>query len=210
MLGPDGWQLLPALESWEHLRGVGDGHGQRDLLRTSAAVREWAARLMPLAREFLSPAAVPISALWFDKLPTANWQVPWHQDLVAPLAEFLAPGWGPWTVKSGAPYVPLPEPWSSRRIACRLALDTCTENDGPLEVLPGTQSTGILSPEQITEAARQPAVTITMAAGTLLMLHPLLLHRSRPARQPAHRRVLHIEWCDVPLPAGATWLDGSV
>jgi ectoine hydroxylase-related dioxygenase (phytanoyl-CoA dioxygenase family) len=88
-------------------------------------------------------------------------------------------------------------------------LDTCTEEHGPLEILPGTHRAGILSPERIADAAREPAMTITMAAGSLLMLHPLLLHRSRPARKLAHRRVLHLEWCDVPLPAGAAWLDGA-
>ncbi len=54
---------------------------------------------------------------------------------------------------------------------------------------------------------RGPMVTVHADPGDVLIMHPLLLHRSAPARIPNHRRVIHVEWCDMPLPPGATWLD---
>jgi hypothetical protein len=44
-------------------------------------------------------------ATLFDKSPTANWLVVWHQDTALPVQERReAPGWGPWSVKDGVIY----------------------------------------------------------------------------------------------------------
>ena len=56
---------------------------------------------------------------------------------------------------------------------------------------------------------RGPVITVLAQPGDVLLLHPLLLHRSSPARMPRHRRVIQGEWCDAPLPLGATWLDDN-
>jgi hypothetical protein len=203
---PDGWRLVRGRGSWDHLRGVADGHGCRDLLRRSPEVARWAHEQWPLVIGELSAMARVISGMWFDKLPEANWRVPWHQDVQVPVSPFVADGWGPWSRKDGMPMVQAPEPWLSRRIALRLHLDCCDEENGPLQIIPGSHRHGVLSPGDVTKiAASHSAHTIYADAGDVLIMHPLLLHRSFPARQPGHRRVIHIEWCDAPLPPGATW-----
>jgi hypothetical protein len=201
MAQADGFARVPAPAPWQHLRTLIDAHGARDLLRFPQVVA-WGQALEPLVRA--SGLATPrlISGLWFDKRPEANWRVPWHQDLFAPVAPFIAPGWGPWSDKHGIPHVELPEPWCSQRVAIRLHLDDCGPDDGPLEILPGTHRAGKLTPAAIDQQAQAIApVTIHADAGELLILHPLLLHRSAPAHQPTHRRVLHLEWCGVPWPS---------
>ena len=206
-----GWQVIRSPTEWIHLRDVVTGYGERDLLRRFPLVSAWAEAVRPLAVKALSSSAAVISALWFDKAPETNWRVPWHQDVQAPVAPFTADGWGPWTDKGGVPHVQLPQPWCSRRIAMRLHLDHCTAESGPLEIIPGSHQMGVLSPGGIEAAVAQSSVqSILCAAGDVVLMHPLLLHRSFPARQPLHRRVIHFEWCDVPLPFGESWLDGRL
>ena len=204
----DGWRLARSCSAWEPLRGVMAGHGERDLLRRSPLVAAWAREQWPTVVGELSTLARPISGMWFDKRPEANWRVPWHQDVHLPVTPCIADGWGPWSQKDGMPYVVAPEPWSSRRVALRLHLDACDENNGPLQIIPGSHRHGRLSAAQIDAVVANGAViTVIAQPGEVLILHPLLLHRSAPSRQPSHRRVVHVEWCDAPLPPGATWLD---
>ena len=57
------------------------------------------ARLMRIVRETLGEKAFPFRATLFDKSPTANWLVVWHQDTALPLQERRdVKGWGPWSV----------------------------------------------------------------------------------------------------------------
>src|SRR5438094_7254536 len=54
-------------------------------------------RLMALATRLLGATALPFKGTLFDKSPTRNWLVTWHQDLALPIrARIEAPGWGPW------------------------------------------------------------------------------------------------------------------
>jgi hypothetical protein len=55
--------------------------GARHLLGIPV-VRELALdpRLSKIAAAFVGPSAVPFRATLFDKSPTANWLVAWHQD----------------------------------------------------------------------------------------------------------------------------------
>jgi ectoine hydroxylase-related dioxygenase (phytanoyl-CoA dioxygenase family) len=91
-------------------------------------------------------------------------------------------------------------------LTVRVHLDDCDESNGPLKVLPGSHRRGRLT-EQAIEAAQQaqsPVVCTTSAGGVLLM-RPLLLHASSPAGHPGHRRVIHIDYANSPLPNGLEW-----
>ena len=208
MRTPDGWRMVRSRGAWEHLREALAGHGERDVLRRVPAVRAWAQAQWPIIIGELSTMARPISGMWFDKIPEANWQVPWHQDVHVSVMPFTGSGWGPWMTKAGLPSVMAPEPWLSRRLAARLHLDFCGEDQGPLQIIPGSHVHGVLTPSAIDAVVeRGPVITVVAQPGDVLLLHPLLLHRSSPARVPSHRRVIQVEWCDTPLPLGATWLD---
>jgi hypothetical protein len=39
------------------------------------------------------------------------------------------------------------------------------------------------------------------------LMRPLLLHASSPARQPGHRRVIHLEYASEALPGGLQWYE---
>lgn len=208
-----GFQLLigAAREELARLQRAADrllagSHAARNVLRRapelSACAERWARH--PAIRAQLGEDAFPIRGLIFDKIPGANWQVPWHRDrLIAVQRRIDLPGWGPWSVKDGVCHVDPPEPWSSRRLAIRIHLDDCPAGNGALQVLPGSHR------DQTAEVTTGMGVMITAAAGDVLIMHPLLLHASSPAATPSRRRIIHVEYATDPLPGGLAWEAGD-
>ena len=186
-------------------------YGLRNLLRDCAEVRALARseKLGALLTEHLGRDAFPVRALFFDKTPAANWRVPWHQDLTIAVAERIEiPGFGPWSVKDGVVHVQPPRQILENMIALRLHLDDCGADNGPLRVVPGSHRDGKLSAAEIVEAReRCEPVTCEARRGAVLLLRPLLLHSSSPARRPGHRRVLHLEYAATELPGGLRWFE---
>ncbi len=200
------------LATSRHQRPGRAAYAARDLLALPA-VAAWVrcAPVQAVVAALLAPGAAAISAVLFDKQPEANWRVPWHQDLTAPLrARLDLPGWVLWSIKDGRPHVRLPDLHSVQRLALRLHLDDCGADNAPLEVLPGSHRDGPLEADGIQRwCARVPRSFLTAARGEVLAVHPLLLHASAPALAPGQRRVLHVEWCAAPLPPGLAWADAD-
>lgn len=108
--------------------------------------------LIQLAQVVLGPEAFPFRATLFDKSPKSNWLVVWHQDTALPLRErHPVVGWGPWSIKDGVHYAHAPAAALSQVLALRIHLDRSTALNGPLRVLPGTQTLGVLDDDRIHE-----------------------------------------------------------
>ena len=154
------------------------------------------ARLMEIARETLGGEAFPFRATLFDKSPTGNWLVVWHQDTALPLQEKReAPGWGPWSVKDGVIYAHAPESALGRVLALRIHLDDSTMENGPLRVLPRTHTLGVLTDEALHDLSMQiAAVDCVVPRGGVLAMRPLIVHASSKSQLQNPRRVLHIEY----------------
>jgi ectoine hydroxylase-related dioxygenase (phytanoyl-CoA dioxygenase family) len=151
--------------------------------------------LLALAREVLGSTAFPFRATLFDKSPTANWLVVWHQDTALPLrCRKEAPGWGPWSVKEGIPYAHAPSQALDKVVALRVHLDNSTEQNGPLRVLPGTHKLGVLTDHEVFESTQRVAVDCLVQRGAVLVMRPLLIHSSSKSQTDTPRRLLHIEY----------------
>ena len=153
-------------------------------------------RLLGIAQEILGSQAFPFRATLFDKSPEANWLVVWHQDTALPLRERReVPGWGPWSVKEGVIYAHAPESALYGVLALRVHLDDSTARNGPLRVLPGTHTLGVLSDDRIHRLTEQvPPVDCLVPQGGVLAMRPLLVHASSKSRAETARRVLHVEY----------------
>jgi ectoine hydroxylase-related dioxygenase (phytanoyl-CoA dioxygenase family) len=181
--------------------------GARHVLKVPA-VRALAAdpRLMDIARQFVGPAPVAFRATLFDKSPTANWLVVWHQDTALPLCRRVdGPGWGPWSTKAGVLYAHAPAWALECVVALRVSLDDSTATNGPLRVLPNTHRAGVFTDEQIGELARAATpVDCLTASGGVVAMRPLTIHASSKSLDTNTRRVLHIEYATAAnLGAGA-------
>ena len=191
--------------------GVGERGGVRNLLRRSPTVRRLARTgpVRDLAEAILGPPCFAVRAILFDKTPAANWRVAWHQDVTIAVRDRRSvPGYTAWSEKEGVTHVQPPAELLERMVAVRVHLDDCGAENGPVRVLPGSHRAGRLSPDAVNawKDAGSP-VECLVASGGLLAMRPLLLHASSPARAPAHRRVIHIEYAVDPLPGGLEWYD---
>lgn len=152
--------------------------------------------VIELARAVLGPAAFPFRATLFDKSASSNWLVVWHQDTALPLRERReVAGWGPWSVKEGVNYAHAPAAALSEVLALRIHLDHSTALNGPLRILPGTQTLGVLDDDRMHELSTTvDPIECLVPAGGVLAMRPLLIHSSSKSQSEADRRVLHIEY----------------
>jgi hypothetical protein len=199
-----------AFPSAHRKRGV--NYGLRNLLEQIPAVRALSesAAVRALVAPVLGEAAFPIKGTLFDKLPEANWKVPWHQDTAICVKERIhTPGFDGWSVKDGVVNVLPPDAVLSGIMTLRLHLDDCGAANGALRILPGAPGRR-LSPEAI-DAWRQhhPEVTCAVRQGAALLMRPLTLHASSPAQSPSRRRVIHLEFAAATLPGGLAWAVNS-
>jgi ectoine hydroxylase-related dioxygenase (phytanoyl-CoA dioxygenase family) len=203
----DGFAILPEVLLTTESQRLIDEIDRSQLTRSRAGIRHALrhpaiahlardSRLQGLAQEILGGQALPFRATLFDKSPQANWLVVWHQDTALPLREQrVVPGWGPWSVKDGIIYAHAPASALRRVVALRIHLDDCTEHNGPLRVLPGTHTEGVLTDDAIEKfAARVAPIDCVVPQGGVLALRPLLIHASSKSQVEAPRRVLHVEY----------------
>jgi len=92
-------------------------------------------------------------------------------------------------------------------LAIRIHLDECEADNGPLRVIPCSHKHGFLSDAQIQEWPKNAAVTCAASRGDAILMRPLLLHSSPPAKVPSSRRVVHLEFAADELPTGVEWRD---
>jgi ectoine hydroxylase-related dioxygenase (phytanoyl-CoA dioxygenase family) len=215
-LSIDGFNILPKVVSVDRidsasaaLAALDPRHGLRNLLRNCPAVAALAQELRPRVTPILGEGAFPVRGLFFDKIPGANWEVSWHQDLSVAVAERVeTPGFGGWSVKQGVLHVQAPSNLLENMLTLRVHLDDCDTDNGPLRVLRGSHRHGRLNDDQIEQLKRtSDEVTCPVPAGGALLMRPLLLHASSPAKIPRHRRVIHLEYAAQPLPGPLRWFE---
>jgi ectoine hydroxylase-related dioxygenase (phytanoyl-CoA dioxygenase family) len=206
-INEQGFGIIPKLLDQRDVERLREELSRTDLPRSRAGVRHamrlpavaemaLSAVLLGIAREILGNGAFPFRATLFDKSPTANWLVVWHQDTALPLRERReVPGWGPWSVKDGVNYAHAPASALEQVLALRVHLDDSTSENGPLRVLPGTHTRGVLTDEEIHGLAGQiAAVDCLISRGGVLAMRPLIVHASSKSQTELPRRVLHVEY----------------
>ena len=148
-----------------------------------------------------------VRALYFDKTSEANWSVAWHQDKTIAVKEKVnIPGFEPWSIKQGVIHVQPPVEIMENMITVRIHLDDADTENGALRVIPKSHMLGILTPSQIRDiTANQEYVTCNVEAGDALIMSPLILHSSLKAKNPKHRRVIHLEYAFCELPECLSW-----
>ena len=187
------------------IAGAAGARNLLDVLAIQSLARS--PQIRALIEPILGPTCFAVRGIFFDKTAGANWKVPYHQDLsIAVAARAEAAGFGPWSVKSGVIHVQPPAEILENMLTLRLHLDACDETNGALRVLEQTHQSGKLSAAQIAVQRETGAQTVcAVPRGGALLMRPLLLHASSPARSPTHRRVIHLEWAARELPEGLNW-----
>lgn len=153
-------------------------------------------------------ASRPVRAILFDKSATTNWSLGWHQDRTIAVTErHDAPGFGPWTVKSGIQHVAPPQSLLDRMLTLLLHLDPVDADNAPLLIAPGTHRHGRIPESEVaTHVARHGTHACLAERGDIWLYATPILHASDAATAPRHRRVLQLDYSADPLPGGLQWL----
>lgn len=148
---------------------------------------------------------VLVRTLFFDKHPERSWTLPWHKDMTIAVKDnsiksknFTKP-----TQKLGVPHVEAPTSVLQNMLTLRFHLDDVTEDNGPLEVIPGTHLNG-----KQDQGDQRSIQKILVSAGDVLAMRPLLSHASGKSKEGTkqHRRILHFEFSGDPeLQDGFRW-----
>lgn len=183
--------------------------GRRDLLAAVPFTQSLLADpfLCGLIQQLFDGPAFVVRATLFDKQPAANWSVTWHQDrAIAVEAKHDVAGYGPWSIKNQVPHVEPPVEVLEPITSIRLHLENCTEAHGPLVVSPRTHGQGRLQGGQTTQAIQSNGEQVCCVdAGSVLVMKPLMLHRSSKMADGLRRRVIHLDCTDRSLPHPLAW-----
>lgn len=153
-------------------------------------------------------ATRPVRAILFDKTSGTNWALGWHQDrTVSVRGRHDLPGYGPWSVKSGAQHVEPPFRIIERMLTLRIHLDNVPGDNGPLLVAPGSHRLGRIVEADITNVVERCGSEACLALrGDVWCYATPILHASAPSEGHVHRRVLQVDYAATELAEPLEWL----
>jgi ectoine hydroxylase-related dioxygenase (phytanoyl-CoA dioxygenase family) len=146
-----------------------------------------------------------VKAIYFDKPAGSNWLVAWHQDLMINVDRRAnLSGFGPWTSKPEGVSVQPPVAVLENVCTIRIHLDDCDATNGALKVVAGSQQRGVIPATEIIQFTAA-ATSCAVPAGGAMLMKPLLLHASNRSTSDRPRRVIHLEFSSLELPAEVQW-----
>ncbi len=170
--------------------------GVRSVEKKFGTVRELLEQgsISKIANIYLKEESKFVRAILFDKTPTNNWMVTWHQDkTIAVSSKQEIEGWGPWSIKDNCHHVQPSIDVLNRMVTFRIHLDESTAENGCLKVIPGSHQYGVIPQEKIHQYWDEEKVHQCIAKqGSAIVMKPLILHASSKAVKPCNRRVLHL------------------
>ncbi|MBB3358880.1 hypothetical protein FHT60_002704 [Novosphingobium sp. BK486] len=161
-----------------------------------------------IACKAIGAAATPVRAILFDKSASTNWSLGWHQDRTICVREKIeVAGFGPWSVKAGLHHVAPPMELLSRMVTLRVHFDDVPASNAPLLIAPGSHRCGRVPESSVAQVVAACGIVACLArAGDVWAYSTPILHASDAASQPAHRRVLQVDFSADALPHGLEWL----
>jgi ectoine hydroxylase-related dioxygenase (phytanoyl-CoA dioxygenase family) len=183
-----------------------------NLIKSSQIVRHLAfsKKLLPLAHSIVGLSAIPFHAIVLDKTKKDNWGLDWHQDIKITVKKRIATeGYEQWTEESGILHVVPPAHVLTHIVMLRIHLDDCNESNGAVWAIPGSHKFGILPQAAIQTTVKQGTITpCCITAGGVMLMSPLLLHKSPYSLSDRSRRILQITYRKpTRLDNGLEWHD---
>lgn len=131
-------------------------------------------RLRNIIRQVMGEQFFVVKSIYFDKPANSNWYVSYHQDLTISVDRKIAlEHFGPWTTKQNQFAVQPPTTLLENITTIGIHLDDTDENNGALNVIPGSHLKKIYRPETIPWNYEE-AVTCPVGMGGIMCMKPLI------------------------------------
>ena len=115
-------------------------------------------------------------------------------------------GFTGWSMKENIPHVQAPATLLETMLICRIHLDPANTENGVLQVIPSSHRHGIDTPANIMKSVpTKKPVACHVEAGGIVVMRPLLIHRSQKSISLKPRRVIHLEYANQELPHPLQW-----
>lgn len=193
--------------SGEYFKRSADLFAIRNFLGQSESISRivFNEKLKAIIRQEFGENYFVVKSIYFDKPASSNWFVSYHQDLTISVDKKAdIPGFGPWTAKHGYYGVQAPVEILENIFTIRIHLDDTNEDNGALKVIPQTHRNGV---RRMNDLVVVNEVSCNVPKGGIMLMKPLLMHRSSRSKNEKRRRVIHIEFSDMALPGGLHWAE---
>ena len=148
-----------------------------------------------------------VRAIAFNKSPSSNWSLGWHQDRTIAVAHrHDVPGFAPWSTKDGVTHVEPPFERLERMVTLRVHLDAVDDENAPLLVADGSHRFGKVAEEAVENLVNRSSITACHAeAGDGWLYATPILHASARSTLGRERRVIHLDFSRDALPPPLDW-----
>ena len=159
-----------------------------------------------IIREIFGSNYFLVKSIYFDKPEQSNWFVSYHHDLTISVDRKVElENFGPWTTKQNQFAVQPPVEFLENIFTIRIHLDDTDEKNGALKILPGSHANGICRIENRNKTIHEQICKVN--SGGIMIMKPLLFHSSSRSSSNKKRRVIHLEFCGLHLPAEINWAE---
>ena len=163
-------------------------------------------RLKEVVRSISQSCNTLIKSIYFDKPPSANWIVNWHQDLTINVTGHRdVEGYINWRELPDRTVVQPNRTLLENIFTVRIHLDDCTSENGALRVIEKSHKHGVIAIEEWKQTKPGIERICEVELGGIQLMKPLTLHSSYRTENNQHRRVIHLEFTDQELPEGLEW-----
>ena len=197
-------EILRLIES----AGINNKFGVREFLKDNPKITKkvFTKRLIKIIQKISPRCKKAIKSIYFDKPPSANWIVNWHQDLTINLTDQKeVENYKNWRNKNNRVTVQPTIELLENIFTIRIHLDDCTKENGALRVIEGSHKKGVIEIKDWIKNKDGVERICEVQNGGILLMKPLTLHASKRTENQKNRRVIHIEFTDYDLPIGLNW-----
>jgi ectoine hydroxylase-related dioxygenase (phytanoyl-CoA dioxygenase family) len=164
-------------------------------------------KIKQLVKNIAGSKCFVIKSIYFDKPASSNWFVSFHQDLIINvISKAGLEGYSHWSRKENYFSVQPPLHVLENIYTLRIHLDATDQDNGALNVIPGSHKRKICRPESL-DLEKEEQVACKVNRGGIMLMRPLLLHSSGRTLNNKRRRVIHVEITDTQLPAPLNWAE---
>ena len=182
--------------------------GVREFLyqNSDIAKKVFTKKLLEVIKQIAPNCKKSIKSIYFDKPPSSNWIVNWHQDLTVNLQNRLEiNGYKNWRENDERIVAQPNKELLESIFTIRIHLDDCTKENGALRVIEESHLNGAIDITEWIKTKIGQETICEVTKGGVLIMKPLVLHSSRRTENRMNRRVIHIEFTDQELPIGLKW-----